>query len=104
LCEDYLDALQVEYIRFPDTLYRIVFGSGSSVPIQVKTMLAAFMKGKPDLIILKPWEPYAKALCIELKVGSNKMSQGQLNFAKKIPVSECRDFDSFKKIVDEFLR
>jgi hypothetical protein len=66
-------------------------------------MLAAFMRGKPDLIILKPDGQCAKALCIELKVGSNKMSQGQLNFAKKIPVTECRDFDSFKILVDKFL-
>ena len=45
-----------------------------------------------------------RALLVELKVGRNKMSAGQRRWADNTTVNECRDFDAFKALVDEFVK
>jgi hypothetical protein len=43
------------------------------------------------------------ALCVELKSERGKLSQGQKNFGNKVTVNVVRDFESFTKLVSEFV-
>jgi hypothetical protein len=68
-------------------------------------MISSFIKGLPDFIILKKFDDiYSKAVCFELKTAKGKMSQGQRNFAKVIPVIIIRSFEQFQKELNAFLK
>jgi hypothetical protein len=99
-CEDYLEARGLCYIRVPDAIYKAVFGFGGSMPSYIKALISSFIKGLPDFTLL---HPSGRFLCVELKVGNNEMSQRQKKFAAHVPVVVCRDFDSFKKEIENFL-
>lgn len=99
ICDEYLDTLGITYLRIPDALYRAIFASHSIKPY-IKKMISDYVKGRPDTTILHPDGRY---LCVELKSAKGKQTQGQKNFAKRIPVTVVRDFDTFQKIVDKFI-
>lgn len=70
----------------------------------LQKIVAEYWRGLPDLIVLKQAnEKYCSACCVELKTKKGKLSQGQKNFAKKLPVFVCRSFDDFVKIIDNFI-
>ena len=99
MCEDYLEAWGLTYIRVPDAVYKSIFGfAGESIPVFIKKMISSFIKGIPDFTVLLS---NGKYICIELKVGKNDMSQGQKKFAEKVRVHVVRSFSEFKKIIDD---
>jgi hypothetical protein len=99
LCEEYLEACGLTYIRVPDAIYKAIFGfGGDSIPIFIKKLISSFIKGIPDFTVLMD---NGKYVCIELKVGRNDLSQGQKKFAEKVKVHVVRSYEEFKKIIDD---
>ena len=93
-CEELLDWMKVTYIRIPDSLWR------NQAPIYIKKLMSRYLKGLPDLTILFNNGTY---LCVELKTKQGRMTQGQKNFAKYIPVTVIRSFEDFEKLIKEKL-
>lgn len=100
--ESYLKAKGIEYIRFPDSLYRYIFAN-QSIPIHVKKQCSDYMKGIPDLIILTKSKAYNDCLLLEIKAKDGKLSQGQKNFAKHLNVETGWGFEDCKGIIDNFV-
>ena len=102
-CENYLNVKGVFYIRIPDGIYKYVFSQYSKLPKYVRAFFARFVKGIPDLTILKPYgEKYNLALCIELKTEKGRLTQGQKNVSQKINVQVKRSLEDVVKEVQEF--
>lgn len=100
--EHYLDLKGIEYIRFPDSLYRYIFAN-QSIPIHVKKQCSDYMKGVPDLIILVKYGKYNMCLLHEVKAKDGRASQGQKNYAKRLNVETGYGFDECKAIIDNFI-
>ena len=96
-CEQYLRINNIVFIRVPDAIYKAIFGN-RLIPPATRALISSFIKGLPDLTILLPSGKY---ICVELKTATGKMSQGQKEFARNIPVTICRTFEEFRKLVDE---
>jgi len=99
-CEQVLDTMRLCYIRIPDTMNSIVFGS-PSIPVHVKKMISDITKGVPDLTILFEDGTY---LAIELKTDTGKMSIGQKRFRNRIGELNyhvVRSLGDFVRLVSE---
>lgn len=101
--ESYLDLKGIEYIRFPDSLYRYIFAN-PQIPIHVKKQCSEYMKGVPDLIILTKSKTYNDCLLLEAKAKDGKLSQGQKNYAKHLNVVTGYGFDECKQAIDDFIK
>lgn len=100
-CEQYLELFQnIATIRIPDAVYRAIFAS--SLHPKIKRLISGYIKGLPDIILLKEKNGVTQALCVELKTETGKMSQGQKAFAKIVTVHVVRSFESFVELVDKF--
>ncbi len=102
LVESYLKANHIKYTRFPDSLYRYIFGIGG-VPVHIKAQLAEYMRGVPDLIIYIPSKIYNYTLLLELKTESGKLSQGQKNWGKGLNVLVAHSFEEAKEEIERFI-
>jgi hypothetical protein len=102
LVESYLRAKHIKYTRFPDSLYRYIFGIGG-VPVHIKAQLAEYMRGVPDLIIYMQSKEYNYTLLLELKTETGKLSQGQKNWGQGLSVAVARSFQEAKTAIDIFL-
>ena len=91
----------IAVIRIPDAAYRAIFANQHIQP-WIKREIASFLKGIPDLTLLKKHGKYNLALCIENKVGGNKMTQGQRKFAERANVKVVRSFEHFQELLDNF--
>ena len=100
--EDYLEILNLTYIRIPDTMNSIVFGT-PSIPEHVKIQIASFTAGVADLTILHPEGHF---LCVELKSDIGKQKQNQKDWARRIIGSYfiIRTFEDFRELVDNWLK
>ena len=99
LCEDYLIINRISFIRIPDAMYRAVFGI-PGIPPHIKAMIAEFVRGVPDITILRDNGTYD---CIELKTEIGKQSTGQKQFERKVAEGHyhiVRSFEEFRKLVD----
>ena len=103
--ERYLDLRGLYFIRIPDALYRWVFGAGASIPVWVRGLISSYMKGQPDLIILKPMGNGRGcfALPLELKSESGEMSDEQLRIQAEIGTFIAHSEEEAIKIIDEFI-
>ena len=110
-CEEYLDFFpNIAVVRIPNQAYRAIFAN-AGVSQNIKGMISKWLKGVPDLILIKPSAVIGETeymdnvcLCIELKVKGGKLTQGQKSFAKQANVIECRSFEHFKVLIDEFTK
>lgn len=103
-CEQYLQLVKVPFIRIPDQVYKSIFGN-THTPPYLKRLVSQFLKGLPDLIVMKKQDDkHCLAICIELKTSKGKLSQGQKNFAKELPLIVIRNFDDFVKLIEEFMK
>ena len=102
-CEEYLQYHpDITAVRIPDSAYRAIFANSSIQP-HIKRQISSFLKGIPDLILLRSCDNGEnRALCIELKVGDNKLSQGQKHFAEKVNVHVIRRLEDFVKLIEEW--
>lgn len=103
-CEQFLEYCpDIAVIRFPDAAYRAIFGFGSNLPDWIKKLIASYVKGIPDLTLLKnKADGTVAALPVELKKDDGKLSQGQKKFAGIVTVYVIRDFESFVEMVEDF--
>ena len=98
LCEGYLEAQRIAYIRIPDLIYKIVFG-GSYVQPHLKAIVSKYFKGLPDLTVLFDSGKY---LAIELKTGHHQ-TPGQKNFERMVGSDNyhiIQTFEDFKELID----
>lgn len=92
----------IAVIRVPDAAYKAIFAN-QTIPSWVRALIARFLKGLPDLILLRAdGETYCKAVCVELKTKKGKQTQGQKKFARIVPVHVCRSLEHFEQIVKDF--
>jgi len=104
-CEAYLDACGLRWLHVPSSVGRAC-AFGSRLSIGQKVEIADYLRGVPDLLVFsgRGEGPFVRALLVELKVGRNKMSAGQRRWADNTTVVECRDFDTFKALVDALVK
>jgi len=102
--EQYLDVTQVDYIRLPDELYKILFSNqyrivhchtGADVTGRVRGYLSSYIKGISDLIIMEPIGklPFFIGATLELKVKNRKASKHQERKFKNIPLVVEQSFE-----------
>ena len=97
-CELYLKQLGLFFIRIPDSMNRGIFAN-REIPIWTKRHISDFIKGLPDLTILKD----GKYCCVELKTTIGKLSHEQEQVRKSVGGHVCRSFEEFKSVVDAWL-
>ena len=101
-CEQYLDARGLQWIHIPASALRVCSWD-SPATIGQKREVSDYLKGVPDLMVFAPRaaeRTTTTALLVELKVGRNKRTQAQERWAAQTNVCECRDFDTFRGLVD----
>lgn len=106
MAEQYLDARGLQWLHIPPSALRAC-AVGSATSIGQKREIADYLKGVPDLLIFGPaveGVEWVRALCVELKVGGNKMSGGQRRWAAGTRVHECRDIEAFVAMVERFAK
>ena len=102
-CEEYLNMRSIQFIRMPDTAYKAIFAN-PKLSGRDKALISSFIKGLPDITILEPiTDDYSMSLCVELKSAKGKLSQGQKNFGKRVPVKVVRSFEEFEALVNKFM-
>lgn len=101
--ENYCTVQGLKFIRIPDTAYSVLFGT-PGIPAHVKALLSNYLKGVPDITILKPYESHNKALLMEIKRKGGKVSQGQKNWHKGLNVVVCWGFEECKLEIDKFIQ
>ena len=84
--EAYVEARGIYYTRIPDSLFRWIYGAGSSVPVWVRAMIGRYLTGQPDLILMKPMGngKGCFALPLELKRVGGKLSPEQVRTQEAI--------------------
>jgi len=113
LAEQYLNANRIPFIHIPDILLRFIQLPDLAMMLRnnkslygwlmgVKKQTSEYLTGVPDLIIFRQTGDVNLSLGIEFKTGQSKLRKGQRKWFGKIKCYEMRDFESFKKIVDEF--
>ena len=97
-CENLLDIMKIEYYRIPDIIWK------NRSP-HLRKMASKYLKGKPDLLVLKPYDDiYIKAVAFELKTKKGKLTGGQKQFQRHLPLIIIRSFEQFQASLDEFLK
>jgi len=102
-CEEWLTIKNIPFIRIPDAVYKSIFANRNINP-RLKRLVATFIRGLPDMTILRPDGQYNQALVIELKTKKGRLTQGQKDFAKGVNVSVIRSFEDFTATVEKFMR
>ena len=94
--EAYLALKGVTVLRVPDAVLAMIARTGSP---QARAMVSRHFMGQPDIIAL--W-PDGTFLGIELKAEDGKLSQGQINWWKRLgqPPNVCRSFEEAKEQID----
>lgn len=102
VCEEYLEMLNIRYIRVPDFIYKHVFGSYNVKPY-LKAMVSKYIKGQPDLTVLFRDGKYC---CVELKTGHNQTT-GQKQFERSVGSGNyhiCRSIEEFTVLINGYLK
>lgn len=104
-CENLLDLMKVEYYRVPEDVTRLCSPTHpANVSQRIKNMISKYFLGKPDLLIIKPFDDiYIKAMACELKTAKGKLTGGQKRFQRKVPLIIIRSFEKFEKELNNFL-
>ena len=97
-CENLLDLMKLEYYRVPDIIWK------NRSPY-LRKIASKYLKGKPDLLVMKPYDDiYIKAVAFELKTKKGKLTGGQKQFQRKLPLIIIRSFEKFQLELNNFLR
>ena len=100
--ELYLRLKQVPFIRLPDALMRGIFAS-YHIPVHQKKIIAEYLRGLPDVMVLKPDGRYCKMLPLELKTEVGKLTQSQKHWQTKINTIVVRNVKDACAEIDNFL-
>lgn len=108
--EQNLQKAAVNWFRYsyPKTIIIHVANGGKRTAAEARIFKSiGVLSGFPDLLICKPSKDYG-ALMIELKAGKGKETDNQLRVHEVLRnsgyrVEVCNSFDSFRKIVEEYM-
>ena len=102
--EAYVEARGIYYTRIPDSLFRWIYGAGSSVPVWVRAMIGRYLKGQPDMILLKPMGngKGCFALPLELKRAGGKLSPEQVRTQEAIGTKVAHSTSEAIAFIREF--
>lgn len=102
------------YPQLRQLLFAIPNGGARNVITGAMLKRQGVRKGIPDLFLSIPkWskvhERYTHGLFIEMKAGKGKLTQEQETFRDRVTSNDyrfevIRDFDSFKKLIEEYLK
>ena len=97
-CENLLNTLKIEYYRVPDFIWK------NKSP-RLRNLASKYFKGKPDLLCLIPFDDiYIKAIAFELKTEKGRLTQGQQNWQRRLPLIIIRSFEQFQECLNSFLK
>lgn len=100
--EDYLELKDLSFVRIPDSVYQYIFTTPST-PFWIRKEAQKYMKGRPDLIILKTHKGILYALPLELKrEGIEILVRDQAKIQKEIGTLVGDGFENARKIIDEW--
>lgn len=110
ICEHYLLVQKIEFFHIPDTLFQFIYSplinnliSKNRYVYQwlqgVRKLVSKYFLGLPDIII---FDKSGKYLAIELKTKTGKLREAQKKKSQKMDVKLCRDFNTFKSLVNEW--
>lgn len=98
-CENLLDLMGLKYYRIPDAIWKF-----KGTTPATRKILSGYFKGLPDLTVLIPLDDiYCKAVCFELKTKKGKLTGGQKQFQRKLPLIIIRSFEQFQLELKNFL-
>ena len=95
--------------QYPKSVcFAVPNGGKRNIREAVKFKREGVKAGVADIILLQPNKTH-HALCIELKAKSGKQSPEQIEFQKAVELQGydykiIRDFDSFEKLITEYLK
>jgi len=96
LTEQYLGVLGLPYVRIPAYVLKAAFGyrpGATGAELGAMRDASAYLKGLPDLIIL---DSAGRALAIELKTDTGKLSAAQRLWRAAIGTKTARSFEEAK--------
>ena len=98
-CDDILEALNLEYLRIPDDLYRILYRHANQ---GVKNAVSRGMGGHADNLVFIPInDKYSLCLHLELKSKKGKLHGRQKT--RKVPTQISRSPETTDKLLREFM-
>lgn len=98
-CEKYLELRGLVYIRIPDLFWSM---AKKLFPPLKFIQCSKYLAGIPDLVVFRKSGTENKVLLIELKTITGKLSKSQIKFHSKLNVLVIRDFESFRRLIDDF--
>jgi hypothetical protein len=101
MAEELCIRMGIRFVRVPDLIYKTVFGSPTTPP-HVKAMIAEFIRGLPDLLLLAKAEKDNRCRLIEIKTEAGKLSQGQKNWHDGLDVVVCHGWPETKAAIISF--
>lgn len=106
-CEELLQYYpHLAKIRIPDSVYNFLFSPVSPLDIKDKRKAAEWIRGLPDVILLKKRDKtLCDALCVEWKHGRKpRLRQSQKHFADHVPLHVARSLEDFNELIEKFDR
>jgi hypothetical protein len=97
LCEQYLEIKNLLYLHIPAKLLESLFRS-PVVPVWIKRAVKQYIAHWPDIIIFRD----GRYLAIELKTATGELTHGQKDRLADMGGMVIRDFEDFKKTVDQW--
>lgn len=95
------DHLGLQFIRVPDAAYKAIFAN-PSVPVHIRVLIAQFLKGLPDMTILKRDGQYNRALCLELKTTEGDTSKAQDQWSRGASVTVAYGWPEVEAAITAF--
>ena len=90
----------IEHRRITDSIWSFIKTVASA---SVTKCLAHYWKDKPDLLMMIPVSDKFSLACeIELKSHKGKLTHGQRDYAKRMPVHLCRSPRQIDEVLAEF--
>lgn len=95
------------YPKYKRLLFHVPNGGSRNVIEAANLKEQGVVSGVADLILLKPKHNYG-SLCIELKIGRNKQTENQIQWARDATEEGnlyrvVTNFDQFKDLVDWYM-
>lgn len=101
ICEEYLEIMQLLYIRIPTKVYE------QTVKSKARGLATKYLKGIPDLIVFmrgSDGDLGNSSLHIELKTEKGRLSPAQRQWGKRVILHVVRSFDEFKSLIENWLK
>ena len=98
--EELLDALGIRYIHIPANLQRYL---RVTAPPQIAAEASRAFKGLPDIVAFRQGSgAYADCLLLEIKTEAGRLSQGQVNWHRGLPVQVTHGWAETKAAILQF--